>query len=242
LRRENGGQVFSESSLTEDYDLGIRAHRMTAAAHFACVWCKDTQSGRRDFIATREYFPKTFRRSVRQKTRWVTGIAFQGSRSLKWPGGWANRYFLARDRKAPLTNLATLLGYLIFACIALYAWLIDPIPLHTTVGVPAVSVLLAANVFFMCNRLLQRHICVARVYGGLAALPIVIRWPVAIVVNACASFRAFQQYAISVVAGKKIIWAKTTHEIPDTFEPVSTAIKPVAASVEPASAPAGGQP
>jgi len=105
-----------------------------------------------------------------------------------------------------------------------------------------VSVLLAVNIFFMCNRLLQRHICVARVYGGLAALPIVIRWPVAIIINAFASFQAIRQYAISRIAGKKIIWAKTTHEIPDTFEPVSTAIESVAASAEPASVPAGGQP
>jgi len=137
LRRENGGQVFSESSLTEDYELGIRAHRMAAAAHFACVWCRDAQSGRRDFVATREYFPKTFRRSIRQKTRWVTGIAFQGSRSLRWPGGWANRYFLARDRKAPLMNLATLLGYVILASVGLYAWLLDPIPLHSKRSQPS---------------------------------------------------------------------------------------------------------
>jgi adsorption protein B len=242
LRRDNEGHVFNESSLTEDYEVGIRAHRMAAAAHFACVWYRDTNTGRREFIATREYFPKTFRRSVRQKTRWITGIAFQGARNLQWPGGWANRYFLARDRKAPLTNLATLLGYLILVYLVLYAWLLDPIPLQKTTGLTAVSVLIAANVFFMCNRLLQRYICVARVYGGLAALLIVMRWPVAIVINAFASVQAIRKHAVSLVGGTRIAWEKTSHEIPDTFEPVSAVIEPVAASVEPVSAPVGGQP
>jgi len=226
LRQRNGGQAFSESSLTEDYELGIAAHGMGTTGHFACVWHKDTRTGRPDFIATREYFPKTIRRSVRQKARWITGIAFQGSRNLRSTGSWANRYFLARDRKAPLTNLATLLGYLILVYVLLYAWLLDPLPLQVTAALPAVALLFAVNVFFMCNRLFQRHACVARVYGVRGALPILIRWPLAIIINACASFRAIRQHATALVDGKQIEWAKTSHEIPDIFEPISLPVAP----------------
>lgn len=226
LRHQNGGHVFSESSLTEDYELGIRAHGLGAPGHFACVWCEDTETGRPDLIATREYFPKTFRQSVRQKARWITGIAFQGSRNLRWTGSWANRYFLARDRKAPLTSLATLLGYLNLVYVGLYAWLWDPLPLRAVAALPAVALLFAVNVLFMCNRLLQRHVCVGRVYGVRSALPILIRWPLAIIINACASLRAIRQHATALVGGKKIEWAKTSHEIPDTFEPVSLPLEP----------------
>jgi len=226
LRHQNGGRVFSESSLTEDYEVGIRAHGLGAPGHFACVWCKDTRTGRPDFIATREYFPKTSRQSVRQKARWITGVAFQGSRNLRWTGSWANRYFLARDRKAPLTNLATLLGYLILAYVAFYAWLWDPLPLHAVSHRPVVAALFALNILLMGNRLLQRHVCVARVYGVRGALPTLIRWPLAIIINACASLRAIRQHAMALLDGKEIEWAKTSHEIPDTFEPVSLPLEP----------------
>jgi len=241
LRRQNEGQVFGESSLTEDYELGIRAHDVPAAAHFACVYYEDTRTGERDFIATREYFPKTFRQSVRQKTRWIAGIVFQGARNLKWRGGLANRYFLARDRKAVFTNLATLLGYLNLAYVALYAWLLDPLPLKTVFGWCAVSILFGVNVFFMCNRVLQRHICVTRVYGALGALPIIVRWPLAIIINAYASLRAIRQHAVALVGGRKIAWAKTSHEIPDTFEPAPRLAELVLSPAEPASTRVGGQ-
>jgi adsorption protein B len=226
LRRQNGGQVFNESSVTEDYELGIRAHDMRVCSHFACVWHKDARTDKRDFIATREYFPKTFRRSVRQKARWILGIAFQGSRNLRWTGGAANRYFLARDRKAPLTNLATLLGYLIFAYLLLYAWLLDPLPLRTLAETPACAALFGVNVFFMCNRLFQRTVCVAQVGGVRTALPVVIRWPLSIIINACASLHAIRQQAMAVLGGKQIAWAKTSHEIPDTLGPLPTPGEP----------------
>jgi adsorption protein B len=241
LRSQNEGRVFSESSLTEDYELGVRAHAVPAAVHFACVSYEDPQTGQREFIATREYFPKTFRRSVRQKTRWIAGIVFQGARNLGWCGGLVNRYFLARDRKAVITNPATLLGYLILAFVALYAWLADPLPLASVFSWPVVAVLFGLNLFFMANRALQRHVCVARVYGVAAALPIIIRWPLAILINACASLRAIWQHAAAVVGGRKIAWAKTSHEIPDTFEPATELAELAMSSAETAASQVEGR-
>jgi adsorption protein B len=241
MRRQNDGKLFNELSLTEDYELGLRAYSAKAAAHFSCVWYEDKRTGRREFIATREYFPKTFRQSVRQKTRWITGIVFQGARNLGWRDGLVNCYFLARDRKAVLTNLATLLGYVTLAMVALYAWLIDPLPMRSAFGSRLVAILFAVNVFFMGNRILQRHICVYRVYGALAVLPVILRWPLAIIINACANFRATWQHAMSLARGKEIAWAKTSHEIPETLEAAPKLADLVAPSpVQPASS-SGGQ-
>ena len=38
----------------------------------------------KDFVATREYFPKTWRTALRQRSRWVTGIALQGWKQFGW--------------------------------------------------------------------------------------------------------------------------------------------------------------
>jgi hypothetical protein len=138
--------------------------------------------------------------------------------------------------------VATLLGYLSLAYVTLYAWLLDPLPLQRVFSGRGVAALFAVNVFFMCNRVLQRHICVARVYGTLAALPIMIRWPLAILINACASLRAIRQHATALVAGRDITWAKTSHEIPDTLEPAAKIAELVLTPSEPISTPVGSPP
>ena len=246
LRRQKEGNLFNESSLTEDYELGLgvrtlRDNETPASAHFVCAWYRSHQTGAREFIATREYFPKAFRQSVRQKTRWIVGIVFQGARNLGWRGSLPNRYFLARDRKAVFTNVGTLIGYLLLAEVTLYAWLVDPLPMATTLTEDSVALLFGVNVFFMCNRVLQRHICVYRVYGPLGALPVILRWPVAILINAYASLRAAWQHVICRVGGRQIAWAKTSHEIPEMLAPAQKLSGLVSVPPETASTSVGEQ-
>ncbi len=50
-------------------------------------------------ICVREYFPDTFSTAVRQKSRWIIGIVFQGFKTHKWTSSLTLNYFLWRDRK-----------------------------------------------------------------------------------------------------------------------------------------------
>ncbi|MFV0644428.1 MAG: glycosyltransferase [Sphingomonadaceae bacterium] len=73
---------FSAESLTEDYELGLRIHEAGYRSRFVRV---RTQEGR--LIASRSYFPANLQQAVRQKTRWVHGIALQGWDRTGWGKG-----------------------------------------------------------------------------------------------------------------------------------------------------------
>jgi len=103
------GGLFNETSLTEDYELGLTTAEVGARSVFLCAHYRD-EKGDKAFLATREYFPKRVRRSIRQKTRWTVGISFQGWERLGWRGNFWRRYFLFRDRKGPWGNMAVFAG------------------------------------------------------------------------------------------------------------------------------------
>ena len=67
---EERGIIFDPVSLTEDYEIGVYIHRAGYPQIF--VPLQHTNS---DPVATREYFPRRMRSAIRQRTRWVTGIA-----------------------------------------------------------------------------------------------------------------------------------------------------------------------
>jgi bacteriophage N4 adsorption protein B len=46
----------------------------------------------RKIIATKEFFPHLLKASIRQKTRWTAGIAFQGFKNMGWFGNLTQRY------------------------------------------------------------------------------------------------------------------------------------------------------
>jgi adsorption protein B len=63
------GHVLMTGCVTEDYILGVEAKRAGFKCCFAAVSCDD-HSGH-DYVATREYFPKTLASAIKQKTRWM---------------------------------------------------------------------------------------------------------------------------------------------------------------------------
>ncbi len=69
-----GGLPFDETSLTEDYELGLTVRALGGRGVF--VDAVDRASGAP--IAVRAYFPATLDAAVRQKARWMTGIALAG--------------------------------------------------------------------------------------------------------------------------------------------------------------------
>ena len=72
LARERNNLVFDPASLTEDYEIGVHIHEMGYQQIFwPLTWSSQ------GIIATREYFPRTVQTAIRQRTRWITGIALQ---------------------------------------------------------------------------------------------------------------------------------------------------------------------
>ena len=89
-------------TVTEDYILGIEAKRSGFKSAFAAI-SRNVEDGL-DFVATREFFPKTLEASIKQKTRWVYGINFEAFCKLGWTGDPWDFYFFLRDRKGMITS------------------------------------------------------------------------------------------------------------------------------------------
>ncbi len=217
------GWVFYEDSLTEDYELGIRSHALKFKGTFACYWFQDPQSHRPHYIATREYFPKKVMRSIRQKTRWTTGISIQGWRNLGWCGSFINRYFLYRDRRGLATNILAFIGYPTAMLMALFYLnhSMQQLPLSKTELI-FIGTALGFNSLLMLNRLVQRSACVFRVYGVRALWLLPIRWPLSVFVNSVACFNAILHSVTSRMRKEPVKWVKTDHELPLGFgvEPI----------------------
>lgn len=212
LERQSGN-LFNEGSVTEDYELGIRAHAAGFKPHFACNYYYLNRQ--KEFIATREFFPKKFNRSVRQKARWTLGIALQGWRNLGWRGTLASRYFLMRDRKGLFTNTATLFGYFFFViALSLYPF---ARPIDKDDFVNSLYPILAFNIGLMALRFVQRSVAVGRIYGMRGVWPILFRWPIASTINAFACFMAVKRDTVARMTKKTVQWGKTEHELPTFF-------------------------
>ena len=103
------GQVFDAESLTEDYEIGVYIHDKGYRQLFAPI-----TKGENGFVATREYFPRTTKTAIRQRTRWVTGISLQCWERRGWAGSLRTRYWFWRDRKGLLANPLSLLTNFLF--------------------------------------------------------------------------------------------------------------------------------
>jgi hypothetical protein len=82
---------------------------------------------------------------------------------------------------------------------------------------PIIFAVIGINIFGFFIRIIQRVRFHGIVYGSYPVAIIIIRWPVAIVINATAAARAFYQYKLSVFGIRKLKWSKTTHELPKEF-------------------------
>jgi bacteriophage N4 adsorption protein B len=172
-----------------------------------------------EYIATREYFPHTFRTAVRQKSRWVMGVALQTWDQLGWRVSLKQIYWLWRDRKGLLGNPITLLSNLIFLyCLLMWAgaqtgqtgWDIS------LVFPPAGWVwwLVPFNTFFIFERWLYRIYAVNRMYGPRKAAGVIWRTPVANVINFASTITALATFFIAKLRREEVAWAKTTHAFP----------------------------
>ncbi len=224
LAAESGNDApFATDSLTEDYELGIRIHERGGRGAFVREY---DASG--DLVATRAYFPTDLGASVRQKTRWMIGIALSGWDRTGWGGSPGDIWMRARDRRSALAAVVLVAGYLGLALwlatgIGGIAGLYQPAPVD-----PAARALLVLTGCTLVWRLLVRAVCTGWEHGWAEALWSLPRALVSNIIAVMAARRALMAYAASL-RGADLAWDKTRHRIPaaPAHAPVPAAIAPV---------------
>lgn len=217
LAIERGGHPFRADSLTEDYEVGML---IGAYGLRACFVDAVTPDGER--IVSRGGFPGSVERAVRQKSRWITGIALAGWDHLGWLGArvagtevsrarlWLARWMLWRDRRSPLAAIVLLAAYagliltgLALAGEAFLGWQAAPAD-------AMMRILFGLNGALLLWRLAMRCHFTARWYGPREALFALPRAFIANVIAILAARRAVLLYWRMLRSGE-ILWEKTEH-------------------------------
>ncbi len=232
---DHRNELFNLDSVTEDYDFAFRLTEHGLEQVFVrqsierskverSIWTGKPRSVTvKERIATREFFPRTFRAAVRQKSRWVVGIALQGWAQLGWRGSGWTKYMLARDRKALLTNQINVLGYVVLLAL-IAVWLAPRLFPDAYRYPPLVArgswlwYLILVDTFFLAFRVGARAAYVGLVYNWRQALLSVLRQIWANVINFAASVRACWIFGVHLITGKPIGWEKTEHTFPSEAE------------------------
>lgn len=210
----NGGP-FDADCLTEDYELGLRIAQLGGRG--VLVRVPDEMGG---LVCTREYFPGRLDAAVRQKARWMTGIALAGWDRLGWHGGIAERWMRLRDRRAPLAAIILTCAY---AALILYGITGVTHILTGTAGKPFsafLTTLLILNGLLLVWRLAIRWAFVTRFYGWREGLRSIPRNFIANVIAIMAARRAVMQY-MKLRRGGALVWDKTEHQFPQEMMRIS---------------------
>ena len=210
---------FSPEALTEDYEMGLALSQRGRGGVFLRL--RDAEGA---LVATCSCFPDRLATAVRQKTRWIHGIAFQGWDRLGWTGRPLELWMALRDRRGPLTALVLAAAYLLLLVDAvlltarLSGWA-PVLPLS-----PVEGGLLALGLTGLVWRAALRVVFVGREYGCAEGLRSLLRMPIANVVAIMAGRRALVAYVRSLTGGS-IIWDKTDHQVhPVLLKPAGAAV------------------
>jgi adsorption protein B len=204
---------FDPASMTEDYELGMRIAALGRCGALVRI------RGTRGAVATREHFPATFDTALRQKTRWLLGIALDGWDRIGWSRGLANRYMLLRDRKAIVAPLLVGAGYVAVAMCGIDAAIAWALP--AAARFPAIAprgsvlaALLLVNAATLGWRIGLRAAFTGATHGWREGARAVPRTIVANGINAVAAVKALRRYA-RIRAGREVPrWDKTAHRFP----------------------------
>jgi len=205
--------IFEPKCLTEDYENGFRLHRLRCAQIFVPV-----TKYKGTFVATRGYFPRNFRDAVKQRTRWITGIALQSWEMHGWRDTFGQFYWFWRDRKGLLGALLSPAANLVFLY-GVASWYLNGV-----VGNPSRLILdgnspWVFNVFVFSMALQALHLGVrmrfsARVYGWKFASLVPLRVLYGSLINFLATGSAIHRYFRAKIAGTSLVWLKTEHAYP----------------------------
>lgn len=215
IAEARGGAPFDATSLTEDYELGLTIGAMGGRVCLARI----PESPGGPPIAVRAYFPDTLAAAVRQKGRWLTGIALAGWDRTGWRAALhpADHWMRMRDRRVTLA-----LPVLAIAYATLLLWSVSLL-VHAIVGSPPpvldplVRSLLWTNFALVGWRLAVRAAFVHRAYGWREACWSVPRVLVGNYIALFAARRAIGLY-LGMLLGAAPRWDKTDHQFPDLPE------------------------
>jgi len=206
IAARNGGRPFDGQSMTEDYELGLRIAEIGGKGVFVRLPGKRGGAA----VAVRAYFPDTLETAVRQKSRWMTGIALSGWDRLGWRGGFAERWMRLRDRRAPLAALVLFAAYT-----ALAGWVVMTLCGHAPEPLSQSEIaLLQINSAILAWRLTMRAGFVAHAYGLREGLGSVPRTIIANLISIAAARRALARY-VHAARGGPTHWDKTEHVFPE---------------------------
>lgn len=221
LARLGGDAPFDPTSLTEDYEIGTRLHRMGLRGRLVRHRLRGV------LVATAEYFPADLEAAVRQKSRWLIGIALAGWDRLGWHGDWTTCWMLLRDRKGLFTAGLGLLAYALVA-LTVGQFMVRALLSETTgATLPPLlggednrllRLLLVANAALLVWRLAVAACFTAAAYGPAEGLRAIPRTIVANFINALAAARAIGRYRQSLLDGGRPTWEKTDHRFPPADE------------------------
>jgi adsorption protein B len=200
---ENG--PFAAQCLTEDYELGLLLSREGLGSRFLRL--RDQQG---NLVATRSFFPAQLGDAVRQKTRWMHGIALQGWERLGWSGRPIDFWMALRDRRGPLTSLVLAVAYLLLL-----------VELVLMVGrwagyefgkppSPILQAMMWVTLFGLVWRIAVRIAFTTAEYGPAEGARALLRIPVANIIAIMAGRRALYAY-IKGLLGETVVWEKTMH-------------------------------
>lgn len=201
------GHPFAGVSMTEDYELGLRIGALGLKTMFVRI---PARAGERGVVASRGHFPATLGAAVRQKARWLGGIALAGWDRLGWNGGWGERWMRMRDRRGPIAAILLIAAYAA-AMLWMQLWFAEILgaPVHARMQ-PALVTLLTINGWLLAWRIAMRASFTGSAYGwreGLLSIPRLV------VGNVIAMLAAARALLIHLRGGARQ-WDKTRHIFP----------------------------
>ncbi|MEQ1884366.1 MAG: glycosyl transferase family protein [Bryobacteraceae bacterium] len=196
-------RIFEPAALTEDYENGLRLHRLGCSQIFVPIGRAETGG---DYVVTREFFPQRWTSALKQRTRWVMGIALQGWERIGWQGSIGDKYWFWRDRKSLIGSPLGVIANAIF-CYGLVTsiWTrVSPLPASLAMATLGLQVI----------RIGVRMACTARIYDPRFALGVPVRIVYANALNAAATVNAIVKFAVAKLRGQPLRWLKTDHAYP----------------------------
>ena len=207
LAARQDGKPFAGASMTEDYEVGLRIGALGLRTMFVRI---PARAGHRGVVASRGHFPATIGTAVRQKARWLGGIALAGWDRLGWTGGLGERWMRMRDRRGPIAAVLLLAAY---AAALLWSqiWLAEALgaPIQARLD-PTLVTLLTINAWLLAWRVLMRACFTTSAYGlseGLLSIPRLV------VGNVIAMLAAARAVSLHLGGGARR-WDKTRHIFP----------------------------
>ena len=207
--------IFEPACLTEDYENGLRLHKLGCKQMFVPLTQLGTKQTGGSIVATREFFPRTARSAIRQRSRWILGIGLQCWERNGWHGSLAEKYWFWRDRKGLAGNPLSLLSNFVFlygvltwvgAHIARVPWGLAKYSLYPALMIVTLAIQMVQSVVRMS--------CCARFYGLVFALAVPLRAVCGNWINTIATWKAVRSYVRSRVRHEPLVWVKTEHAYP----------------------------